>query len=78
MFYNYVIKSLSDEYIYSGFTSDLKNRLEMHNSGKVTATKGHIPFELIYFEGCKSKQKALEREKTLKTGWGRKYLKNRL
>lgn len=77
-YYNYVIKSKRDDFLYSGFTSDIKKRLVMHNSGKVTATQCHKPFDLIYFEGCKSKKKAIEREKILKTGWGRKYLKGRI
>jgi len=44
----------------------------------VFATKGRTPFDLIYFEGCLSKEKAVKREKQLKTGFGRKYLKSRV
>jgi predicted GIY-YIG superfamily endonuclease len=33
---------------------------------------------LVYFEGCRSKEKAVAREKTLKSGFGRKYIKSRI
>jgi putative endonuclease len=50
----------------------------MHNSGQVESTKSRLPLELVYYEACLSKDKAISREKTLKTGFGRKYLKNRI
>lgn len=31
-----------------------------------------------YYEACLTKEKAIRREKQLKTGFGRKYLKNRI
>ena len=78
MYYNYVIKSRKIGKLYTGFTADLKNRIKEHNSGKVNATKKGIPWELIYYEACKDKMDAIEREKQLKTGFGRAYLKRRL
>ena len=64
--------------MYNGFTSDLKKRIEEHNLGKVNATKKGIPWGLIYYESCINKMDAIEREKQLKTGFGRAYLKRRL
>lgn len=61
-----------------GYTSNLKARLKRHNSAEIPATKNRIPLELIYFEACLSKEKAIQREKALKTGFGRKYLKQRI
>ena len=77
-FYTYVLKSLKDNKFYTGWTDNLEGRLSLHNSGKVNATKYLRPFKLVYFEACLSQTKALAREKTLKTGFGRKYLKTRI
>lgn len=67
-----------DGKFYTGWTDNLKLRLSKHNSGQVNSTKYRIPFELVYFEGCLSQESAIKREKTLKTGFGRKYLKTRI
>ena len=78
MYYTYVLKSEKDNNLYIGWTENLRHRLEMHNSGKVKATRDRIPMVLVYFEGCESKENTIKREKQLKTGFGRKYLKNRI
>ena len=44
----------------------------------MSATKFRLPVGLIYFEGCLSKETAIKREKYFKTGFGRRFLKNRL
>ncbi len=77
-FYTYVLKSQKDKKIYIGWTNNLKARLLEHNSGRVFATKGRRPFDLVYYEACILKEKAIAREKQLKTGFGRAYLKRRL
>ncbi len=77
-YYIYILKSLKDNKFYTGYTDNLKRRLEEHNTGKVASTKNRVPFELIYFEGCKNQQDATHREKYLKTSWGKRYLKLRL
>ena len=77
-FYTYALKSLKDGKLYIGWTDDLKSRVNKHNKGLVTNKKCRTPFELVYYEACRSKQNAIRREKTLKTGFGRKYLKTRL
>ena len=78
MFYTYVLKSKKDSELYIGFSSDLKKRFSDHNKGLVDITKNRRPFELVYYEACLSKGKAVKREKSLKTGFGRIYLKNRI
>jgi len=77
-YYTYVLLSLKDNEIYIGYTDDLNHRFKKHNLGQVPSTKARTPLKLIYFEGCLTKEKAIEREKTLKTGFGRKYIKNRI
>lgn len=78
MYYTYVLISTVDQNLYIGWTKDLKNRLNAHNKGLVDATKYRIPMELVYYEACLSEEKAIAREKQLKTGFGRLYLKNRI
>ncbi|RJR16189.1 GIY-YIG nuclease family protein [Candidatus Microgenomates bacterium] len=77
-FYTYALKSLEDKQLYIGWTDDLKNRFERHQNGFVESTKHRRPLELVYFEGCLDKTKAILREKQLKTGFGRAYLKRRI
>ena len=77
-YYIYVLKSLKDNQFYTGYTSDLKNRLDEHNTGKVISTKNRLPLKLVYFEGCLNQQDATHREKYLKTSWGKRYIKERI
>jgi putative endonuclease len=78
MFYTYVLQSLKDKGLYIGFSTDLKNRIIEHNKGMVPATANRLPVIIVYYEACLGKQKAVEREKALKSGFGRAYLKRRL
>lgn len=77
MQYVYVLQNNSGQF-YTGCTSDLKKRLEQHNTGKSEFTKYRGPYELIYYEACLNVKDAYAREKYLKTGMGKRYLKNRL
>jgi len=77
-YYTYVLKSLKDSKLYIGFTDNLKERLKQHKNGLVRATKNRRPLMLIYFEACLNKEDAIKREKQLKTGFGRAYLKRRI
>ena len=78
MYYVYVLQSEKDKHFYVGYTKDLKNRLKLHNEGKVTSTINRRPLRLIYYEACLSQRDATYREKYLKSSWGKRYLKNRL
>lgn len=78
MYYTYVLRSKIDNFLYIGWTDDLRNRLKQHNLGKVESTSTRLPFELVYYEACVQKESAIKREKQLKSGYGRKYLKDRL
>jgi len=78
MHYTYVLKSIKDKKLYVGFTDDLNKRFFEHQNGQVVSTKDRRPLMLVYYEACHNKNKALAREKYFKTGFGRKFLKNRL
>ena len=73
-----MIQSAKDGKLYTGYTNDLRKRFTEHNAGKVISTKNRGPFELIYYEACLHEQDAAAREKYLKTGMGKRYLKNRM
>ena len=78
MYFTYVLRSLKDNKLYIGFSDDLKNRIEEHKAGKVKATKSRRPLKLVYYEACLVKLKATKREKYFKTGFGRRFLKDRI
>ena len=78
MQYVYVLESSRDGKWYTGYTSDLRKRVLEHNMGKNFSTKSRKPFKLIYYEACLNEGDAKAREKFLKSGMGKRYLKNRL
>lgn len=78
MFYTYVLRSKKDNKFYTGTTSDLRERFKLHSEGEVFSTKGREPLELIYYEACNNSKDAFARERYLKSGAGKRYIKNRL
>ena len=78
MYFVYTLLSLKDRDFYIGFTNDLDRRLKEHKRGESFATKHRLPITLIYYEVCSDFEDAKAREKYLKSGMGRKYLKNRI
>ncbi len=77
-YYTYVLFSERDKRLYIGSTSNLKNRVEKHRTGNVSATKGRLPVKLIFFEGYRNKYDALRREDYFKTAKGKQTLRNML
>jgi putative endonuclease len=73
----YAIKSSLKERIYVGFTGNLENRLNEHNKGKTKSTKGYRPWKLIYQEIVETREEARRREKYLKSGCGKEFLKHK-
>ena len=78
MFYVYVLRSRSDSGLYIGFSSNLRARLREHNDGRSFATARRGPWKLIYYEAYVNQNDALGRERYLKSGSGRKFLKAQL
>ena len=75
-YYVYAIKSEKDGRIYVGISSNVDRRLEEHNRGKTRSTKGYLPWFLIYMESADDRIAARRREKYLKSGVGKEFLKN--
>lgn len=76
--YTYVIRSLKSGKWYVGATSDLRKRFSEHQANKSNYTKGKGPYEIIYYEASRNSLDCFAREKYLKSGMGRRYLKSRL
>ena len=72
----YAVKSLRRNYIYVGLTQDLDNRLNRHNKGYERTTKPYCPFKLIHREYFATRAEARKREKYLKSGIGKEFLKS--
>jgi putative endonuclease len=77
--YVYTLASLSNpNQIYTGQTQDLKQRLRLHNSGKVTHTSKFAPWRIRSATAFKNRERALAFERYLKSGSGRAFLKRHL
>ena len=63
---------------YTGFTSDLKQRLQSHNIYGKDWTARYRPWALIFTKEFSSKNEAMVYEKWLKTGVGRDFIKTLL
>lgn len=77
-YYVYLLQSKKNNKWYTGYTHDLRKRFKEHSDNLFGYTKGRGPFKLIYYEACINRQDAIIREQYLKSGMGRRYLKNRL
>jgi len=75
MFFVYAIRSLTRNYIYVGLSNDYERRIREHNDGYERTTKPYRPFELILIEEFSTRPEARQREKYLKSGVGKAYLK---
>ena len=75
MYYVYILLSLKDSSLYTGYTIDLKKRVDEHNAGLSTYTKYKRPWKLIFYEAFINRIDAKDREKYLKSGWGVRSIK---
>jgi len=79
MYYTYLLECQNDKSWYIGFSEDLKKRIQEHRNGygcRTTSLKKD--WKLIYYESYLDKKDAIGREKFLKGGSGRIYLKKQL
>lgn len=73
MHYTYILLSSKSHIFYFGSTNNLKERLELHNSGKVSSTKPHIPWKIVWYCGFETEKQARDFELYLKTGSGKSF-----
>ena len=75
-YFVYVIQSEVDKRLYVGLSKNVEKRLISHNNGETFSTKGYRPWKLVYEERIGSRKQARNREKYLKSGVGKEYIKN--
>lgn len=65
---NYVyILECSDHTFYTGWTTNLENRIHTHNQGMgAKYTRGRLPVKLVYYETFDDKSSALKKEYEIK------------
>jgi putative endonuclease len=78
MYTVYALCSMKDRSLYIGLTNNLNRRIEQHNNGKESTTKHKRPYHLFHAEELPDRIAARKREKFLKSGCGREFLKNKL
>ncbi len=79
MYTVYVLYSEKYDKLYIGFTSNLEARLQSHNElGKKGFTVRYRPWKLIHTEHFENKRDAMRREKQLKGGQGRAWIRQNL
>ncbi len=80
IYYAYLLRSNKGDKFYVGYTSDLKQRVELHNEGQVEPTRSRRPLEFVYCEASLHQEDALHRERDiyLKTTYGNRYIRSRL
>lgn len=77
MFYVYILYSLATpDTFYIGFTTDLRKRLEEHNTGKSIHTNKFKPWKIKNYFAFDNEIKAKDFEIYLKTHSGRKFCKS--
>ena len=77
MYYVYFLE-LSNLDIYVGYTSDLKQRLDYHNSGFVHSTKTFLPAKLKSYIAVETETISINLEKYFKSGSGKALAQKRL
>jgi putative endonuclease len=75
MFFVYAISSTIRSYIYVGLTDNPDRRIGQHNSGYEKTTRAYAPFSILLIESFPTRIEARVREKYLKSGVGKEFLK---
>lgn len=82
MFYTYVLRCFDVKRnrieFYTGHSEKISDRIEDHIEKSVKTTKSFNEIVLVYYEACLNKTDAIKRERQLKTGFGRGYIKKRI
>lgn len=75
-YYIYILQSVNQPFHhYTGFTTNLKERIVKHNNGEVTHTSKYKPWNIQTVISFNDKPKALAFEKYLKSHSGRAFAK---
>jgi putative endonuclease len=77
-FYVYTLYSEKDKRLYTGISTNLRNRLSAHARGEVKSTAHRRPLTLIHYDYFINEADARAREVFLKSGFGREQLRQSL
>jgi len=77
-YYVYILHNYSKNFLYVGYSENLKQRISSHNNGKNKSTKAFVPLEVIHYEAYRNKSDAKRREEYLKTTKGKTTLRTML
>lgn len=75
-YFVYVLRSKRDGNLYIGYSDNIERRLEEHNNGKTKSLIRRRPLFIIHKEEFDNELNARRRERFLKSGQGRKILKD--
>lgn len=76
-YFTYVLVSSKNGDLYVGSTEDVKNRISLHNKGRVRSTKSGSPWTLLEAHSFKTRSEAFRYEKFLKTHQQKELIKER-
>jgi putative endonuclease len=76
--YVYVLRSTKDRNLYTGYTTDLRQRVADHKAGKAPSTRDSCPLLLIYYEAYVAAKDAKAREVFLKSGTGKRFIRKQM
>ena len=71
----YILFSEKDNLLYTGFSTNLENRIKNHNDGGTKSTAYRRPLKLIFCEFYLYEEEARKREKYFKITMGKKAIK---
>jgi putative endonuclease len=77
-YYVYILKSEASGKTYTGFTTELKNRMKQHNENLQGYTKKRGPWELVWYGVFNNRDIAKCFEMYLKSGSGIAFARRRL
>ncbi|NIL97346.1 MAG: GIY-YIG nuclease family protein, partial [Planctomycetales bacterium] len=78
MYFVYVLSSKTEQRLYIGSTAEPDVRLTAHNAGRVRSTRLWRPWNMVLLEQHPDRPTAQKRERYLKSGWGRRWLRQNL
>ena len=73
-YYVYVLRNSPKDFIYIGYSENLKSRFKSHNKGENISTKSYVPLQLIHYEAYRDMKDAKRRELYLKSNKGKTTL----
>ncbi|MBN1823727.1 MAG: GIY-YIG nuclease family protein [Endomicrobiales bacterium] len=75
-YYVYILRSQKDGNYYTGYTGDLKYRLNRHFDGTSAATRRRLPLELAAYKVFSDKSEAIRTELFIKKQRNKQFIEN--